>query len=201
MTAVTVGAHRSFGVAMRDGARVNALLIRHEGSIADSSAVHYRAAAVTRAASLREIRTIDCRLWIAGREYGGHIAANRMAVETACRIPAVLNGSRVKAVIVSLMCIRVELRPTQERQSFACPVTPRAIKRRAAGFGGRLRCVCPIRYLSSRGKWQRAFGQRIGLRLNAARALELTNDTKGKESYNRDRHIAFHNAHILYGAA
>src|SRR5436190_22058835 len=106
---MAVGAHSSFCVAMQNGPSMNALLIRDDRTVADPGLIHHRAAAVARAASLCDVRSVDCRSGITRRKDRSHIPAQRVTVKTARGVPSVLNGSRVKAVIVSLVRISVKL--------------------------------------------------------------------------------------------
>src|SRR6187549_2207594 len=79
---MTIGAHRSFCVAVQNSASVDALLIRNERTIADPGSVHHGAAAVARPASLCNVRTIDCRPGITRWKDRRHITANRVTIKT-----------------------------------------------------------------------------------------------------------------------
>src|SRR5205823_6085817 len=107
---VTVGANRRAHVAARDRFGVNALSIRKEWTIADAAALHYRLITVTAAAGLGDIRSIYCRLRIAGRQNRRHVAIFCMAIETRRRFDAIVNRLRVKTVIVSIVWRRVKER-------------------------------------------------------------------------------------------
>ena len=76
MAVMAVRAHRGSCVAVRNGLGVNAFLIRHEGTIADPGAVHHQGAAVTGAAGLCNVCSINRGFGITSWKDRRHIAAN-----------------------------------------------------------------------------------------------------------------------------
>ena len=183
---MTVGAHSRLCVAMQNGASVDALLIRNERTVADTGAVHHRAAAVARAASLCNVRSVDRGCGITRWKDRRHITANRVTIKTTGGVSSVLNRARVKPVIVGLMRISVELSTTKIGKCLTGAVTSRAIKR------GRILFRCALRIISCRrsevwphARWVWRLGsllnERGGLRMNSSGAFELTNDAEQRE--------------------
>ena len=155
---MTIGAHGGFLIAVQNSASVNALLIRNERTVADPGPVHHRAAAVARAASLCNVRSVDRGSGITRRKHRRHVTANRVTIKTTGGIPPVLNGSRVKPVIVGLVRLSVELSATEIGKCLTRAVTSRAIKRGRILFCGARRVVicrhgCQLR-MDSRGSFE-----------------------------------------------
>ena len=100
MTAVTVSAHGRAGIAAGHGFRVHALSIRQEWTVADAASLHHRLVPVALAARFGNGRPVDGRVWIAGRQNRRHVAALCVAIKTRCRFHAIVNGLRMKTVIV-----------------------------------------------------------------------------------------------------
>ena len=101
---MAVGANRGIGVASRNSARVNALLIRDERAVANARPGHSRSVTMTGAAGLCQVGPVDCGSRVAGRQNGCHVAAHRMTIETICCLPPVLDCSPVESAIVGFMC-------------------------------------------------------------------------------------------------
>jgi len=110
---MTVGAYGRAHVAARDRFGVNALSIRKKRTVADAAALHYRLITVTAAAGLGDIRSIDCRLRIAGGQDRRHVAIFCMAIKTRRRFDAIVNRLSMKAVIVCVVWRRVKERAGQ----------------------------------------------------------------------------------------
>src|SRR6185295_617644 len=183
---MTISAHGGFLVAMQNSASVDALLIRNERAVADPGPVHHRAAAVARAASLCKVRPVDRGSGITRRKHRRHITANRVTVKTTGGVPSVLNGARVKPVIVSLMRIGVELSATKIRKRLAGTVTSRAIKRGCILFLASLRgVICRRIEISLHARWAWRLGSLLneggGLRMNSSGACELIDEAEQRE--------------------
>src|SRR6185295_4240162 len=186
VTVMTIGAHGGFLVAVQNSASVDALLIRNERTVTDPGPAHHRAAAVARAASLCNVRSVDRGSGITRRKHRRHVTANRVTIKTTGGIPPVLNGSRVKPVIVGLVRLSVELSATEIGKCLTRAVTSRAIKR------GRILFRCALRVVSCRrsevwlhGQWAWRLGsllnERGGLRLDSSGACELTDEAEQRE--------------------
>ena len=103
MTVVTVRADRRAHVPAGHGFRVHALSIRQERAIANAAALHHRFVAVTSSAGLGEIRAIDGRFRVAGREDRRQVAIPCMAVKTGRAFRSVMNRLRMKSTIIGSM--------------------------------------------------------------------------------------------------
>ena len=110
MTVVTVSAHGRAGIAAGHGFRVNALSIRQEWPVADAASLHHRFVPVALAARLGDGRSVDCRIWIAGRQDRRHVAIPGVAIKTRRRFRTIVNGLGMKTVIVTSVRRRVEKR-------------------------------------------------------------------------------------------
>jgi len=109
-----------------------------------------------------------------------------VTINTTGGVPSVLNGARVKAVIVGLMRIGVELSATKIRKRLAWAVTSRAIKRGRTLFRAALRVViCRRIEISLHARWawrlQGLLYERGGLRMDSSASFELTNDAEQRE--------------------
>ena len=65
---------------------------------------------MTATAGLGDIRSIDCRLWITGRQDRRHVAIFCMAIKTRSRFDTIVNRLGVKAVIVCAVWRRMKER-------------------------------------------------------------------------------------------
>ena len=100
VTVMTVGTHGRAGIPASHGFRVNALSIRQKRPIADAASQHHRFVTVALAARLGNRRSVDGRIWIAGREDRRHVAILRVAIKTRCRFRTIVNGLGVETMIV-----------------------------------------------------------------------------------------------------
>jgi hypothetical protein len=110
VTVVTVSAHGRAGIAASDGFRVNALSIRQEWPVTDAASLHSRFVSVALAARLGNGGSVDCRIWIAGRQDRRHVAILRVAIKTCRRFRAIVNRLGMETVIVTSVRRRVEKR-------------------------------------------------------------------------------------------
>lgn len=108
MTLVTVGANGSAGIASGHGFRVDALTIRKEWPVADAASQHHRFVAMTFAARLGDSCSVDCRIWIAGRQDRRHVAIPGVAIKTRRRFRPIVDGLGMKTVIVGTVWLGVE---------------------------------------------------------------------------------------------
>lgn len=134
VTVVTVATDRRTSVAAGHGFSVHALSIGQEGPVTDTASLHHRFVPVTAAARLGEIRAIDCRFRIAGRQDCRQIAILRVAVKTGRAFRSVMNRLRVESAIISRMRLGVEKRTGQIGKRLAGRVATLTLKcRRRCG--------------------------------------------------------------------
>lgn len=127
---MAISADGRFSVTVQDRARMHALLIRQKGSIADSGAVHRYLVAVTGAAGLRDVCSVNRGSWIAGRQDRRHVTAFRMAIETTGGLTPLLDASGVKTVLIRLVSLDVKIILSEVREVISISVTPAAVKTR-----------------------------------------------------------------------
>ena len=124
MTVVTVSAHGRAGIAAGHGFRVHALSIRQEWPIADAASLHRRFVTVTLAARLGNGRSVDCRIWIGGRQDRRHVAILRVAIKTRRRFRTIVNRLGMETVIVTSVRRGVEKGAGQVRKRLPRGVAP-----------------------------------------------------------------------------
>src|ERR1041385_7110071 len=118
---------------------MDALAVSKHRLIADAAALHHRLVSMTASAGLRDVRAIDRRLWIAGRQNRRHVAIPGMAIKTRRGFDAVLFRLRVEAVVVAVMRVSMKERTRHVGKLFAETVTTLALKCRRTGRQTRVR--------------------------------------------------------------
>jgi len=100
VTVVAIAANRGTCVTAGDRFRVDTFSIREKRPIANAASLHYRLVTVTTATGLGNGRSVDCRIWIAARQNGRHVAIPGVAIKTRRRLHAILQRLRVKPTTI-----------------------------------------------------------------------------------------------------
>lgn len=123
MTVVAVGADCGVDVAESDRLSMNTLPVRQKRPVADSASLHHGSIAVTPATSLSNVRAVDCRLRIAGRQECRQVAVSRMAIQTLRTLRPVSFRKRMEALVILTMPGGVEQGTTKIWQCLTGAVT------------------------------------------------------------------------------
>ena len=104
VTVVTVRADSRTRVAAGHRFCVHALSIGQEWPVTNTAAPHHRLVPVTAAAGLGDIRAIDCRFRIAGRQHSRQVTIPGVTIETDRAFRSIMNRLSVKPAIIG--CVR-----------------------------------------------------------------------------------------------
>lgn len=127
MTVVAICADSGVAIAESNCLCMNAFPIRQEGPFADTASLHHGFIAVTPAASFGNVRTVDRRLRIGGRQECCPVPVSRMAIQTLRTLRSVLR-KRMEAAVILAVRGRVEQCATEKWQCLPRAVTTAALE-------------------------------------------------------------------------
>ena len=127
MTVVAICADSGVAVAESNCLCMNAFPVRQEGPFADAASLHHGFIAVTPAASFSDVRTVDRRLRIAGRQECCQVPVSRVAIQTLSTLRSVFR-KRMEAAVILAVGRGVEQSGTEIWQGLPRAVTTAALE-------------------------------------------------------------------------